>query len=110
MKTIKYLSKTIAYTVSKAKVKSFYISIQNGKVVIKAHWYATWNQIESIVEEKRDWIMRKLEEYKDSPKKAKEYADGKIVIIIPLRLANQYNTEQIKKMIDKMYYIKVKFN
>ena len=52
MKTIKYQSKTIAYTVSKAKVKSFYISIQNGKVVIKAHWYATWNQIESIVEEK----------------------------------------------------------
>ena len=105
MKTIKYQNKTIAYTVSKAKVKNFYISIQNGEVVIKAPWYATGNQIQSIVEEKRDWIMRKLEEYKDSPKKAKEYADGKIVIILPLRLADQDNTEQIKKMIDKMYYM-----
>ena len=134
MKTIKYQNKTIAYTVSKAKVKNFYISIQNGEVVIKAPWYATGNQIQSIVEEKRDWIMRKLEEYKDSPRKAKEYADGekfqilgesyylntyykdinnailnvedgKIVIILPLRLADQDNTEQIKKMIDKMYYM-----
>ena len=37
----------------------------------------------------------------------------KIVIILPLRLAEQDNTEQIKKIIDKMYYIKVyenKFN
>ena len=134
MKTIKYQNKTIAYTVSKAKVKNFYISIQNGEVVIKAPWYATGSQIQSIVEEKRDWIMRKLEEYKDSPRKAKEYADGekfqilgesyylntyykdinnailnvedgKIVIILPLRLADQDNTEQIKKMIDKMYYM-----
>ena len=134
MKTIKYQNKTIAYTVSKAKVKNFYISIQNGEVVIKAPWYATGSQIQSIVEEKRDWIMRKLEEYKVSPRKAKEYADGeifqilgesyclntyykdinnailnvedgKIVIILPLRLAEQDNTEQIKKMIDKMYYM-----
>ncbi len=134
MKHIKYQNKTIAYTVSKAKVKNFYISIQNGEVVIKAPWYATENQIQSIVEEKRDWIMRKLEEYQVSPRKAKEYADGerfqilgesyylytyykdintanlnvedgKIVVILPLRYANQDNTEQIKKLIDKMYYM-----
>lgn len=134
MKKVRYLNKTIAYTVSKAKVKNFYISIQNGEVVIKAPWYATAGQIQNIVEEKREWIMRKLEEYSSSPRKAKEYEDGerfqilgdsyflniyykdinnailnvegeKIVVILPLSYADQDNSQQIGKMIDKMYYM-----
>ncbi len=134
MKKIKYQNKTIAYTVSKARIKNFYITIENGEVVIKAPWYATAGQIQNVVEEKRDWIMRKLEEYKVSPRKAKEYADGerfqilgesyylniyykdinnailnvengKIVVILPLDYAEEDNTEQIKKMLDKMYYM-----
>lgn len=134
MKTVKYQNKTIAYTVSKAKVKNIYISIQNGEVVIKAPWYATSAQIQNIVEEKREWIMRKLSEYNSSPRKAKEYEDGerfqilgenyflniyykdintanlnvengKIEVILPLAYADQDNSEQIKKMIEKMYYM-----
>ncbi len=134
MKKIKYQNKTIAYTVSKARIKNFYITIENGEVVIKAPWYATAGQIQNVVEEKREWIMRKLEEYKVSPRKAKEYADGerfqilgesyylniyykdinnailnvengKIVVILPLEYAEEDNTEQIKKMLDKMYYM-----
>ena len=103
-------------------------------VVIKAPWYTTRNQIQEVVESKRDWIMKKLEEYNVSPRKAKEYEDGekfqilgesyylniyykdinnailnveneKIEIILPLSYAEEDNTEQIKKMIDKMYYM-----
>ncbi len=134
MKKIKYLNKTIAYTVSKAKVKNIYISIQNGEVVIKAPWYATSGQIQDIVESKKEWIMQKLAEYQVSPRKVKDYADGeqfqilgenyyltiyykdinnallnvengKISIILPLDYAEEDNTEQISKMIDKMYYM-----
>lgn len=134
MKEIRYENKTIAYTVNKAKVKNFYITIQNGEVVIKAPWYVTSSQIQDVVESKRKWIMEKLEEYQNSPRKAKEYLDGekfqilgeeyslniyykdinnailnvengKIVIILPLRYAEEDNTAQIKKMIDKMYYM-----
>ena len=76
----------------------------------------------------------KLQEYQTSPRKVKDYADGeefqilgenyilniyykdinnailnvengKIVIILPLKLADSDNSEQIKKMIDKMYYM-----
>ena len=134
MKKIKYENKTIAYTVSKAKVKNLYISVQNGEVVIKAPWYVTNNQIQDVVESKREWIMKKLEEYNASPRKSKEYVDGekfqilgetyylniyfqetsqanlsvgdkKIEIILPLKYANQDNTETLKKIIDKMYYM-----
>ena len=76
MRKIKYESKTIAYTVSKAKVKNLYITIQNGEVVVKAPWYVTASQIQEVVESKQAWITKKLEEYKISPRKAKEYIDG----------------------------------
>lgn len=134
MGKIKYQNKTIAYTINKAKIKNIYITIENGEVVIKAPWYTTRNQIQEVVESKRDWIMKKLEEYNVSPRKAKEYEDGekfqilgesyylniyykdinnailnveneKIEIILPLSYAEEDNTEQIKKMIDKMYYM-----
>ena len=131
---VKYQNKTIAYTINKAKIKNIYITIENGEVVIKAPWYTTRNQIQEVVESKRDWIMKKLEEYNVSPRKAKEYEDGEkfqilgesyylniyykdinnailnvenenIEIILPLSYAEEDNTEQIKKMIDKMYYM-----
>lgn len=134
MGKVKYQNKTIAYTINKAKIKTIYITIENGEVVIKAPWYTTRNQIQEVVESKRDWIMKKLEEYNVSPRKAKEYEDGekfqilgesyylniyykdinnailnveneKIEIILPLSYAEEDNTEQIKKMIDKMYYM-----
>lgn len=134
MGKVKYQNKTIAYTINKAKIKNIYITIENGEAVIKAPWYTTRNQIQEVVESKRDWIMKKLEEYNVSPRKAKEYEDGekfqilgesyylniyykdinnailnveneKIEIILPLSYAEEDNTEQIKKMIDKMYYM-----
>ena len=134
MGKVKYQNKTIAYTINKAKIKNINITIENGEVVIKAPWYTTRNQIQEVVESKRDWIMKKLEEYNVSPRKAKEYEDGekfqilgesyylniyykdinnailnveneKIEIILPLSYAEEDNTEQIKKMIDKMYYM-----
>ena len=134
MGKVKYQNKTIAYTINKAKIKNIYITIENGEVVIKAPWYTTRNQIQEVVESKREWIMKKLEEYNVSPRKAKEYEDGekfqilgesyylniyykdinnailnveneKIELILPLSYAEEDNTEQIKKMIDKMYYM-----
>ena len=134
MKSVKYENKTIAYTVSKARVKNIYISIQNGEVVVKAPWYVTANEIQDIVENKREWIMNALEKYSVSPRKTKEYCDGEkfqilgksfvlaiyyqvtnkaelkvengsIEIILPLDYADRDNTELMKKLIDKMYYM-----
>ena len=76
--------------------------------------------------------MEKLNEYQTSPRKVKEYYDGerfqilgqiyylniyyketskailnvengKIVVVLPIEYSEQDNTEQIKKMINKMY-------
>ena len=101
MKEIKYENKTIAYTVNKAKVKNFYISIQNGEVVIKAPWYVTSSQIQDVVESKRKWIMEKLEEYQKSPRKAKEYLDGEKFQI----LGEEYSLNIYYKDINYVVYI-----
>ena len=52
----------IAYTVNKVANNNVYISVQNGEVVVKAPWYLTGNQIQTIVEEKKNWIMSKIKE------------------------------------------------
>ena len=53
----------IAYTVNKVSNNNVYISVQNGEVVVKAPWYLTGNQIQTIVEEKKNWIISKIKEY-----------------------------------------------
>ena len=53
----------ITYTVNKERTNNLYISVQNGEVVINAPWYATNMQIQRVVEEKKQWILSKIEEY-----------------------------------------------
>ena len=58
----------ITYTVNKELTDNLYISVQNGEVVINAPWYTTRNQIQRVVEEKRNWIMNKMKEYEEISK------------------------------------------
>ena len=133
MKKVKYKNKVIAYTVNKAKVNNVYISIQNGEVAIRAPWYVTSNQIQDIIEEKRDWIYEKMAQYQNSPRATKAYREGErfqilgsayylnivyraisqsklileedeIKVILPSRLKKKNNKREIKDLIDKMYY------
>ena len=97
MKKIKYENKTITYSVNKAEINNLYISIQDGEVVVKAPWYATSNQIQEVVESKKDWIMKELEKYRISPRKAKKYIDNEEFQILgkPYTL-NIYYQEKIQ--------------
>lgn len=56
----------ITYTVDKTSNSSLYISIQNGEVIVKAPWYYTTNQIQEVVENKKNWILKHLKEYVDN--------------------------------------------
>lgn len=53
----------IAYSVNKTSDRGLYISVQNGEVSVRAPWYATREKIENAVLAKREWILKKLEEY-----------------------------------------------
>jgi len=58
----------IAYKVNKEIMTNMYISVQNGEVVVNAPWYLTHNQIQKIVQEKREWILNKIKEYEKNKK------------------------------------------
>ena len=56
----------ITYTVNKAVNTNMYITIQNGEVVVNAPWYFTSNKIQQIVQEKKNWILSKMQEYEEN--------------------------------------------
>lgn len=68
MENIKKGCEIIAYTVEKTSNSSLYISIQNGEVVVKAPMYYTGKQIQEIIEEKKNWILKHLNEYEQHEK------------------------------------------
>lgn len=52
----------ITYTVNKAVNRNMYITVQNGEVIVNAPWYFTANKIQQIVQEKKNWILSKMQE------------------------------------------------
>ena len=56
----------ITYTVNKAVNTNMYITVQNGEVVVNAPWYFTANKIQQLVQEKKNWILTKIEEYEEN--------------------------------------------
>lgn len=66
MNLVKSRNNVITYTVNKAEVSSCYISVQNGEVMVCAPWYLTATQIQNLVEEKKQWIMDKLNNCKQT--------------------------------------------
>lgn len=120
----------ITYTVNKAVNSDLYISVQNGEVVINAPWYMASNQIQKIVEEKRQWIINKINEYEMSINKKEEKINeikvlGKdytlkveykninkpnltvesnnIKVLLPNKYKKMENSQIIKILIEKMY-------
>lgn len=56
----------ITYTVNKAVNTNMYITVQNGEVVVNAPWYFTSNRIQQMVQEKKNWILSKMQEYEEN--------------------------------------------
>ena len=64
----------IKYHIVYGKVKNLYIHIKNGEVIVKAPRFITKKYIDEIVEQKRNWILKKLEESKNETKE-REYTN-----------------------------------
>ena len=117
----------ITYTVNKAVNTNMYITVQNGEVVVNAPWYFTSNKIQQIVQEKKNWILSKMQEYEDNLSNMQsvkifgknydvvvKYKDiktpelsleqnYKIEIILPNKYKRIGNEQILKISIEKMY-------
>lgn len=87
----------IAYTVNKNFNNELYLSVQNGEVVVRAPWYYTSNQIQEIIEEKRQWILNKIKEYQLTEEK--KYIRNEIVKLLGEDCKVKVNYKNLKKPI-----------
>lgn len=87
----------IQYSVNKNLKNEFYLSVQNGEVLVAAPWYYTQNQIQKIIEEKSNWILSKIREYDE--KKEREYIKNEIVKIFGEDCRVKVNYKNLKKPI-----------
>ena len=62
---------------NKRKIKNLYIHVKDGNVIVKAPKYISKEYIDNIIDKKRDWILKKLEETK-TVKKEREYTNKDI--------------------------------
>lgn len=85
----------ITYTVNKNFNNELYLSVQNGEVVVKAPWYYTNNQIQDIIEEKRQWILNKIKEYEISQEK--KYIRNEVVKLLGEECKVRINYKNLKK-------------
>ena len=98
----------ITYTVNKATNRDMYITIQNGEVIVNAPWYFTQNKIQAVVEEKKNWILSKINDLKvvysniDTPELNIE-ENYEIKIILPNKYRKIGNKQILKMSINKMY-------
>lgn len=83
----------IVYTIDKNFNNNLYISVQNGEVVVNAPWYFGREKIQKLVEEKKKWILNKLNEYENS----KEYIRKEIVKILGEDCRVKVNYKNLKK-------------
>ena len=93
MKTVR--NQVIAYTISKNITNDFYISIQNGEVVVQAPWYISRKQIEEKLKERKRWIIDKINEYETS--RQKSYIKSKIIKILGEDCKVKVNYKNLKK-------------
>lgn len=81
MSIFKRESNIISYTIDKTFANDFSISICDGQVAVSVPWYASRKQINQVIEEKKNWIMQKLEEYEKMNQKRKSDLEEKIVSV-----------------------------
>lgn len=66
----------IEYIVDRGKRKNIYIHIKDGKVTIKCPRYINNQEILYVINKKKNWILNKIDEYKQKGKRNKEYISG----------------------------------
>lgn len=124
---MKHKNNVITYTVNKVANTGLYISVQNGEVIVKAPWYFSNHQIQRVVEEKKQWILQKLQEYEETDQKSFDFVrilgqnyelrisyklvkipmldiEGRqIKVVLPMKYKKIGNKEIIEILLQKMY-------
>ena len=77
-----YNKNDLQYEITYSKIKNIYIQIKEGKVLIKAPKRISKKELETIIEQKKDWIEKNLEKEKKKQEKKQLYTQEQFKQII----------------------------
>lgn len=122
-------NKKFEYEIIRSKIKNMYILIKDGKVRVKVPINVSDDKIDKFINLKEDWIVKKFIESRNKLKKEKKYIDGEVFKVlgddyilkiqygnlkkavlnldngyINLNISDNYSIDEIKALIEKMYY------
>lgn len=97
METLKINDKLIEYTLERKKIKNLYISIKDGKVVVKVPTRTSKEKIEEMILKRADWISKSVDQQKKNAKAPKQYVDGEIFKVLGKDVILNVSYEKIKK-------------
>ena len=63
MNILKFKNDVIPYTVNKAVSGALCICVDGNEVVVNAPWYVSKKHIQEVINEKKQWIISKIEKY-----------------------------------------------
>ena len=103
---------SIKYTLIRERIKNTYIQIKDGKVFVKAPRSASINYIEKLLEEKKNWILKKLEEQSKTIKAQLNYQDGDKISVLgkTYTLRILYNNNKRSKIYSDSQHVYCEFN
>ena len=89
------------------KIKNAYIQIKDGKVTIKVPKNKTDAYIENIINERKNWILKKLKEQENTKYKKSSYKDGDIIYVLgkPYTLKVIYTENKKQKIYQDNKYL-----
>lgn len=97
METIKINDKLIEYTLERKKIKNLYISIKDGKVIVKVPTRTSQEKIEEMLVKRADWLFENIEKQKKSAQQPKKYENGEIFKVLGKEVVLNISYEKIKK-------------
>lgn len=103
---------SIKYTLIRERIKNTYIQIKDGKVFVKAPRSASINYIEKLLAEKKNWILKKLEEQSKTIKAQLNYQDGDRISVLgkTYTLRILYNNNKRSKIYSDSQNVYCEFN
>lgn len=93
MKNLNNKKEVIIYSVNRYFNDNISINIQNGAVIVNAPWFFTDSKIRKIIEEKKNIILNKINEYKEE----KTYIRNEIVKVLGENCRVIINYKNLKK-------------
>lgn len=93
--------------VIRSERKSFRIEVKNGKINVMAPLWAKKEDIDSMVQRNSNWIITKLDQYKNDPVIKKEFVTGEMFLFLgeEYPLIVEDNPSYALKFHDKAFYL-----